>query len=95
MKAAKIREAASLGTKHMHNVKAAMQFAFNTSIMTQAPASKSMEKEAALKMLEVSCNSSETRFDIAQGAAHVTKPPRTRRMAHGSTSTTLLERKRI
>jgi hypothetical protein len=69
----KIKESAMLGTRHMQNVKASMQFAFNTSIMPAPAETKAVDPVHATQMLRYSCNTSETRFDIASGAIHVSQ----------------------
>ena len=62
----KIKEQAALGTKHLHNMKSSMQFAFNSSMMDAPEETKLLDPAKATDMLRLCCNSSATRFDIAK-----------------------------
>jgi hypothetical protein len=57
----------------MHNVKASMQFAFNASMMAGPTETKTVDAIEAANLLRLSCNSSETRFNISHGAIHVSQ----------------------
>ena len=69
----KIKDSALLGPKHMHNVKTSLQFAFNSTQMAGPPETKQIGPNDAQKLLKLSCNTSETRFNIASGAIHVSE----------------------